>query len=146
MTNDCDYAGPRHPGDREVAGWWFCAEHAAAHETEDISVVVIDTPAAAVAKGRPSTSRAVCGSVGGHAKHTRERTEPCQPCRKAHARSVADSKKRAKARKFQAPQQLAPCGTRSAYARHIDRGEPACDPCRKAAQQYERERRARRAA
>lgn len=58
---------------------------------------------------------------------------PCEPCKKAHSRSVVAAK-----RKTWAPRALRPCGTEAAYQRHIARGEPTDFKCRLAHANYVR--------
>lgn len=78
----------------------------------------------------------ICGTYAGFRRHTRNETEPCEPCIEAqreYKRAIY-----AKNRKPVTPIDRS-CGTRGGYRAHRAKGETACDKCRAANNAYNRD-------
>ena len=82
------------------------------------------------------------GTYKGWNRHRRARQEPCQPCKDAHEKRLAEGRERSRkagregGAKTAAQRPKAACGTPSGYSRHTRLRETVCDECRDARRMY----------
>lgn len=82
------------------------------------------------------------GTYKGWNRHRRARQEPCQPCKDAHEKRLAEGRERSRkagregGAKAAAQRPKAACGTPSGHSRHTRLRETVCDDCRDARRMY----------